>query len=141
MASIEKRNRNGRSRWYVRYRDPAGRQRVKVFDRKIDAERYLTTTESAKLSGSYVDPRRAAVTVGEFARKWKGAQAHLKPSTRERYAGLLREHVEPRWGRVPLSEVAHSSTGVGERCRGVPRPQRSRLSCRSCLPSAGREPG
>ena len=30
MASIEKRNRNGRSRWYVRYRDPAGRQRTKV---------------------------------------------------------------------------------------------------------------
>ena len=108
MASIEKRNRNGRSRWYVRYRDPAGRQRTKVFDRKIDAERYLTTTEAAKLSGSYVDPRRAAVTVGEFAKKWKAAQAHLKPSTRERYASLLREHVEPRWGRVPLSEVAHS---------------------------------
>jgi hypothetical protein len=108
MASIEKRNRNGRSRWYVRYRDPAGRQRTKVFDRKIDAERYLTTTEAAKLSGSYVDPRRAAVSVGEFAKKWKAAQAHLKPSTRERYASLLREHVEPRWGRVPLSEVAHS---------------------------------
>jgi len=102
MASIEKRNRNGRSRWYVRYRDPAGRQRTKVFDRKIDAERYLTTTEAAKLSGSYVDPRRAAVTVGEFAKKWKAAQAHLKPSTCERYASLLREHVEPRWGRVPL---------------------------------------
>ena len=52
MASIEKRNRNGRSRWYVRYRDPAGRQRTKVFDRKIAAERYLTTTEAAKLSGN-----------------------------------------------------------------------------------------
>ena len=33
MASIEKRNRNGHSRWYVHYRDPAGRQRTKVFDR------------------------------------------------------------------------------------------------------------
>ena len=48
MASIEKRNRNGRSRWYVRYRDPAGRQRTKVFDRKIDAERYRGTSTGSR---------------------------------------------------------------------------------------------
>ena len=72
MASIEKRNRNGRSRWYVRYRDPAGRQRTKVFDRKIDAERYLTTTEAAKLSGSYVDPRRARRNRGRIRQEMEG---------------------------------------------------------------------
>ncbi|MGH3495325.1 MAG: tyrosine-type recombinase/integrase, partial [Sciscionella sp.] len=108
MSSIEKRERNGRARWYVRYRDPRGEQRTKVFDRKVDAERYLTNVESAKLSGSYVDPKRAAVTVGAFAARRKSAQGHLKPSTRERYAGLLREHVEPRWSSVRLAEVSHA---------------------------------
>lgn len=108
MASIEKRVRNGRSRWYIRYRDPSGNQRTKTFDRRIDGERYLTTVESAKLAGSYTDPRRAAVTIGEFANKWQAAQAHLKPSTRERYAGLLRTHVAPRWSSVRLSDVGHA---------------------------------
>jgi hypothetical protein len=66
MASIEKRQRSGQTRWYARYRDPTGRQRVRVFDRRIDAERYLTTVESAKLVGSYVDPALAWLTVGEW---------------------------------------------------------------------------
>ena len=43
MASIEKRVRGGQVRWYMRYRDPAGVQRNKTFDRKVDAERFLTT--------------------------------------------------------------------------------------------------
>ena len=41
MASVEKRTRNGQTRWYARYRDPAGRPRAKVFDRKIDADRRI----------------------------------------------------------------------------------------------------
>jgi hypothetical protein len=43
MASIERRKRNRQVRWYARYRDPGGAQLVKVFDRKVDAERFLTT--------------------------------------------------------------------------------------------------
>lgn len=107
MASIERRTRNGAVRWYMRYRDPSGHQRTKTFDRRVDAERYLARVEGTKLDGSYVDPKRAAMTVGEFAAQWKKAQAHLKPSTRERYASLLRTHVEPRWSTVRLSDVSH----------------------------------
>jgi hypothetical protein len=39
VASIEKRVRNGRTTYRVRYRDPADHQRSKVFDRKVDAEK------------------------------------------------------------------------------------------------------
>jgi hypothetical protein len=39
MASIGKRTRNGRVSYSVRYRDPAGRSRRKVFARKVDAAR------------------------------------------------------------------------------------------------------
>lgn len=109
MASIEKRTRNGRVRWYTRYRDPAGNQRTKTFDRKIDAERYLTNVESSKLTGSYIDPAAARMTVGAWSRRWLEGQTHLKPSTRERYAGILRAHVEPRWGTTRLADVSHSA--------------------------------
>jgi len=108
MASIEKRQRSGRTRWYARYRDPAGEQRVKVFDRRVDAERYLTTVESAKLVGSYVDPALARLTVGEWTERWLAGQAHLKASTLERYAGIVRRHVTPTWGRVRLADVSHA---------------------------------
>ncbi len=108
MASIEKRQRSGQNRWYARYRDPTGRQRVKVFDRRIDAERYLTTVESAKLGGSYVDPALARLTVGEWTDRWLAGQVHLKPSTLERYAGIVRRHISPTWGAVRLADVSHA---------------------------------
>ena len=41
-------------------------------------------------------------------RIWLAGQAHLKPSTRERYAGILREHVVPAWDRVQLANVSHA---------------------------------
>lgn len=108
MSSIEKRARNGQTTWRAHYPAPDGRQRNKSFPRKIDAERFLTTIESSKVTGTYLDPGLARLTVGEWSERWLAAQAHLKPSTRERYAGLLREHVAPRWGRVRLADVSHA---------------------------------
>jgi hypothetical protein len=46
---------------------PDGRQRTRVFDRKLDAERYLTGVETSKLVGTYIDPKLARLTVGEWA--------------------------------------------------------------------------
>lgn len=109
MASIEKRMRDGKPRWYARYRSPDGKQKTKTFDRKIDAERYLTGIESAKLTGAYIDPTRSRVTVGAWADDWMNAQADLSPTTRYRYEGIIRQHIRPRWGNVPLSEVGHAS--------------------------------
>jgi hypothetical protein len=72
VPSLEKRTRNGQSRWYARYRDPAGKQLVKVFIRKADGERFLTTVEAAKLTGSYIDAKRAAITFRDFAEEhWR----------------------------------------------------------------------
>ena len=33
----------------------------------------------------------------------------MKPSTRERYAGILREHIDPRWGTTKLADISHSA--------------------------------
>jgi len=109
MASVEKRVRNGKLRWYARYRTPDGQQRVKVFDTKRDAENHLTQVEGSKLAGGYVDPRRARVTTGEWVDQWLSTKANITPKTRERYEGIVREHIRPKWGRVALADVTHAS--------------------------------
>ena len=40
------------------YRTPDGRQRNKTFARKLDAERFLRTIESSKITGTFIDPSR-----------------------------------------------------------------------------------
>jgi integrase len=112
MASIEKRIRNGQTSWRAHYRTPAGAQRNKTFNRKVDAERFLAGVENAKVTGSYVDPALAKVTGGDWADRWLAGQAHLKPTTHERYAGILRTHIHPRWGKVKLANISHADVQV-----------------------------
>lgn len=112
MASIEKRTRQGQVRWYARYRDPGGKSRSETFDRKVDAQRFLTGVESSKVSGSYVDPARSRVTVGAWSQQWLDGQTHLKPSTRARYAGILSKHIVPRWSSTPLAHVSHADVSA-----------------------------
>lgn len=109
MSSVERRVRDGQTTWRAHYRTPDGKQRNKTFTRKGDAERFLTTVESAKLTGSYIDPAAARLTVGDWSQRWIDGQAHLKPSTAERYAGIVREHIAPRWGTTRLADVSHAA--------------------------------
>jgi hypothetical protein len=92
MPSVEKRQRGGSVSWRAHYRDPAGRQHSKSFARKVDAERFLTTVEASKLTGSYVEAAAGRVTVGVWADRWLAGQSHLKPSSRARYEGVLAKH-------------------------------------------------
>jgi len=107
MASIEKRVRNGKIRWYVRYRTPEGEQRTKTFDRQVDAKNYVTETEGSLLVGDFVDPRLAKVTLDEWADKWFANKKGLAPTTLSRYDDILRKHIKPRWGKVPLNRIRH----------------------------------
>ncbi len=108
MGSVEKRLRGGKVTWVARWRDPAGRQRKRSFAKKYEAERYLNGVEHDRLTGQYVDPARSRITVGEWAAQWLDAQVQRKPSTRARYAGLIRGQVLPRWENVPLAKVGHA---------------------------------
>jgi len=112
MASIEKRLREGRTVWRAHYRTPAGDQRNKTFNRKVDAERFLATVENSKNTGSFVDPALARVTVGEWAQLWLAGQNHIKPTTLNRYEGAVRKHIAPVWSHVKLAAVSHSDVQV-----------------------------
>lgn len=114
MASIEKDARNGR--WLARWRDPSHRQRKKSFRRRIDAERFLANLQAEMNRGYYVDPAAGKVLIGDYAKVWSAGLSHLKVSTAERYRGIVRTHIEPRWSSYRLSSVATSDVAawVGE---------------------------
>lgn len=105
MANIQKRSDG---RWRARYRDAHGNEHARHFTRKVDAQAWLDTVTTAVQTGTYVDPAKAKITVGEWTNRWLAGQAHLKPTTRERYAGIVREHIEPRWQATMLLDVSHA---------------------------------
>jgi len=92
--------------WRARYRGPDRRERSRHFARKIDAERWLAGIEVAKARGEWLDPALSRVTVGEWAQTWLASQRQLKPSTLDRYAGIVTKQVTPTWRNVALAEVA-----------------------------------
>src|SRR3954451_9604813 len=102
MAGIARRP-NGR--WRARYRDAAGQEHARHFDRKVDAQRFLDNVTASVVRGDYVDRARSRMTVGEWSEPWIAGRPHLKPKTLSSYRSLLRTRVRPRWADVPLTEV------------------------------------
>jgi integrase len=106
MATIEKRVRNGKTTYRVRYRDPAGGQRSRVFARKADAQRFLNETETAKVRGTWTDPSLGRVLFRDWLGEWWATTTNLRPSTRARDESLLRNHALPRFGNAPLAAIS-----------------------------------
>jgi len=63
---------------------------------------------TAVTTGSYVDPGRGRITVGEWAQRWLATKVDLKPTTRRGYAGAIKTHIVPRWGTTRRTDVAHA---------------------------------
>jgi integrase len=106
MATIEKRMRNGKTTYRVRYRDPAGGQRSKVFARKADAQRFLNETETAKARGTWTDPSLGRVLFRDWLGEWWATTTNLRASTRERDESLLRRLALSRFGDAPLAAIS-----------------------------------
>lgn len=110
--------RTGKPRYLVRYRKPDGRQTMKRgFLTKRDAEAWLVDVEGAKRRGEFVAVAAGRAAVGDLAGPWlEGKAVRVKPSTWAALDTAWRVHVEPRWGRVPVSQVMPSEVQawVGE---------------------------
>lgn len=96
-----------RPRWQARWRDPDGRQRAQVFDRKVDAEQHLTSVEHRMLLGEYVDPSAGKVTVQEWCEQWRLQRPH-RATTVEQIERNFRTHVYPVLGRRELRALRTS---------------------------------
>jgi integrase len=77
---------------------------VKHFERKADAERFLTRVQSQVLDGSYIDPRQGHVLLRDYAAAWQAAQLH-RPTTVLQVDAQLRNHVLPAFGDRPLASL------------------------------------
>ncbi len=102
MASIDK---VSSGRWRARYRDPQGRSRSKTFDRKRDAERFLSASSTDMERGRWTDPQRGRVTVGAWAKEYLATVVNLRASTRFTYERDLGKYVLPRFGQAQLAQV------------------------------------
>lgn len=95
-------------RWQVRYRDPAGESRNRSFERKTDAERFLTEVSNQLLRGAYVDARDGRTPFGEYASLWLERQAYSTPS-HVAVEVRLRVHISAEWGTTALADIRSSA--------------------------------
>lgn len=85
--------------WVARYVDDRGAERARRFGRRIDADRFLVSVESAKARGAYVDPAFGRQRLGPWMWSWLEArEAKLKASTAAGYRSLIRTHIVPGLG-------------------------------------------
>src|SRR4051794_11224688 len=71
MASV-KRRPDGK--WRARYRDEAGKEHARHFDRKVDAQRWLDEVTAAMVTGQYVDPKAGIITFSRYFAEWSERQ-------------------------------------------------------------------
>jgi integrase len=104
VASIQRRKPRtpgGSVSYRVRYRDPSGTEQSKSFTKHAQALAFKATVEADKLRGTYVDPKRGRMTLGEYAELWL-AQQTFGLSTREQTTSRVRGHIIPSLGSTPL---------------------------------------
>ena len=67
-------NKRSDGAWRARYRDEAGREHSRHFDRKVDAQRWVDEVTASVVTGDYVDPRAGLITFREFFDQWAARQ-------------------------------------------------------------------
>jgi integrase len=58
--------------------------------------------------GHWIDPRGASLPLEQFALRWLSERPDLRPRTLERYESLLRRHILPAFGELPLRKITRS---------------------------------
>lgn len=104
MASIKKRE-NGK--WRARYRDDAGKEHARHFDRRVDAQQWLDGQTSKLVSGMHIAPRQARTTVGEWCDVWlEGYRGNRASTVRQAEVHIAR--IRDAFGGMQLGAVRPS---------------------------------
>ncbi|PZG54324.1 site-specific integrase [Spongiactinospora gelatinilytica] len=104
MASIKKRPDG---KWRARFRDDTGKEHAKHFARKVDAQAWLDEKTASLVTGTYVDPKTARVTVAEWCATWLEGYATRRSST-VRQARVHIAQIVTAFGPMKLSAVRPS---------------------------------
>lgn len=105
MAKLRERSASDGGGYQVRYYGPDGRRRAKTFARKKDAQNFANTVEADKLRGEWIDPRLGKTPFEGYVAGYLETLSHLRPSTRLKVEGHLRNYVLPTFGRVQIVEI------------------------------------
>lgn len=105
VASIVRRETTRGARYDVRYRLPTGEVRTKTHRTRKEADRFAAITEADRHRGGLVDPRAGRTTLAEYAAAWIEGKPELRPRTVDMYEGVLRLHILPDLGTVPLGRL------------------------------------
>jgi integrase len=90
-------------KWRARYRDLAGKEHARHFERKLDAERWLDEVTAALVTGQYVDPASQKMTVDQWCDAWLETYAHRASTERQARVHLAR--IRKEFGPLPLMAV------------------------------------
>jgi integrase len=108
VASIEKQETSRGLRYNVRYRDPTGRPREKVFRRQKDAARFARQVEVDKDRGLFIDPAMARTPLAEVASAWLASNPAKRDGSWQRDEIAIRRHIAPVLGDRPIGALTPS---------------------------------
>lgn len=95
-------------RWRARWVEADGTERSKGFTRKTDAEKHISSIVTQVTRGEYVPPEGPETLLRTVVEGWQSG-LDVKRSTRSGYDSIVKVHIMPRWGAVPLKAVTPSS--------------------------------
>lgn len=99
-------------RWQARYTGPDGKERTSLHRTQVEAEREVTKQESAKLTGSWLDPKAGEVTVRRYTLDtWLPAQDIIERTRRE-YLGVVNRYLFPDWGNRQIRSIKPSEAAA-----------------------------
>ena len=94
--------------YLARYRDPSGREHSKSFRTRAEAKAFLHSVENAKQRNEWSDPAGAKVRFADFAAGYVSSITHVRPGTKLKIEGHLRNQILPVFGRMPLGSIRPS---------------------------------
>lgn len=101
-------DRRGNGRYRARYQGPDRTWRSRTFDRRIDAQRWLSN-ELVKLDrGEWVDPRAGRTPFESVAERWMAGRIALRETTQARDRSYLDSLVLSYLGDRPIGGVSPS---------------------------------
>ncbi len=94
-------------RFQASFVGPDGQRRnaPETFATKGDAGRWLTMTESAMISGTWIDLERGKLSLQEYGQRWIEQRPGLRPRTVDLYQWLFGRYLRPRLGRTRLIDL------------------------------------
>jgi integrase len=106
---IAKRKRGDTIKWRARYPDPTrgGTAQIeRTFDRRKEAERWLTEQKSSVHRGLHIDPRDTERRFSRIIDAWRATWLELEPKTKAGYESILNKHVLPRWREARIGALS-----------------------------------